>query len=182
MWKRKLLLLRLLLMNGTKRAEYLKKIHYFHRQGEGCYFQPYNFGTEPHLIEFGDNVSVATGVRFVNHDIVSFVFNQMEPTIELPTRVKPIRIGSNVFIGCDTVILPGVCIGDNVVVGGGSVVTKDIPDGVVAAGVPCRVIGDFQEYHKKYVDETGKYTWKQNSPDKREKQVEFFFPEYESEV
>ncbi|HJD29381.1 MAG TPA: sugar O-acetyltransferase, partial [Candidatus Blautia avicola] len=53
---------------------------------------------------------------------------------------KKIRIGSNVWVGGNTVINPGVTIGDNVVIGSGSVVTKDIPSGVVAAGNPCKVI------------------------------------------
>lgn len=74
---RKFLLLRLFFMNGVQRAEYFKKIKYFHKQGNACYFQPYNFGTEPYLIEFGDNVSVASGVLFVNHDISAYTFQNM---------------------------------------------------------------------------------------------------------
>lgn len=53
---------------------------------------------------------------------------------------KPITIGDNVWIGGDTVVNPGVTIGDNVVIGSGSVVTKDIPANTVAAGNPCRVL------------------------------------------
>lgn len=115
---RKLFLLRLALMNGTQRANYLKKIGYFQKQGENCYFQPYNFGTEPFLIEFGSNVSIASGVRFVNHDIASFVFNNLYGE-DMPTKVAPISIGDNVFIGCNAIILPGVHIGSNVIIGGG---------------------------------------------------------------
>jgi maltose O-acetyltransferase len=53
---------------------------------------------------------------------------------------KPIRIGSDVWVGGGAIILPGVTIGDRVVIGAGSVVTKDIPDGVIAVGNPCRVL------------------------------------------
>ncbi len=53
---------------------------------------------------------------------------------------KPVTIGSHVWIGGGVRIVPGVTIGNNVVIGSGSVVTRDIPDGVVAAGNPCRVI------------------------------------------
>ncbi len=49
-------------------------------------------------------------------------------------------MGNNVWIGGGAIILPGVTIGDNVVIGAGSIVTKDIPDNVIAAGNPCRVI------------------------------------------
>ena len=61
-----------------------------------------------------------------------------------------VTIGDNVWIGGNTVILPGVHIGSNTVIGAGSVVTKDIPDWVVAAGNPCRVIKQITEEDKKY--------------------------------
>ena len=63
---------------------------------------------------------------------------------------KKITIGSNVWIGGNTVINPGVTIGDGTVIGSGSVVTKDIPSGVVAAGVPCRVIRPITEDDKQF--------------------------------
>lgn len=56
------------------------------------------------------------------------------------TSSKPVHIGDNVWIGGNTVILPGVRIGHNVTIGAGSVVTKDIPDNVLAYGNPCRVV------------------------------------------
>ena len=59
-------------------------------------------------------------------------------------------IGDNVWIGGNSVICPGVHIGNNVVLGAGSVVTKDIPDNVIAAGNPCRVIRKITEEDKKY--------------------------------
>ena len=58
---------------------------------------------------------------------------------------KPITIGSDVWVGGDTVILGGVTIGSNVVIGAGSVVTKDIPSGVIAAGNPCRILREITE-------------------------------------
>lgn len=61
-----------------------------------------------------------------------------------------VTIGDNVWIGGNTVILPGVHIGNNTVIGAGSVVTKDIPDWVVAAGNPCRVVKQITEEDKKY--------------------------------
>ena len=71
--KRYLRMLNILLRNGYKRAEYLKKYNYFKSIGEHCYLQPWNFGTEPHLISFGNNVHLASDVRFINHDI-SFLY------------------------------------------------------------------------------------------------------------
>ena len=61
-----------------------------------------------------------------------------------------ITIGSNVWIGGNTVVNPGVTIGDNAVIGAGSVVTKDIPANTIAAGVPCRVIREITEDDRRY--------------------------------
>lgn len=55
------------------------------------------------------------------------------------------------MIGADVSILPNVKIGSNVIIGAGSVVTKDIPDNAVAAGIPCRVVGNFDDLVKKYI-------------------------------
>ena len=65
----------------------------------------------------------------------------------------PIRIGSNCFIGARTTILPNVTIGNNTIIGANSLVNKDIPDNVVAAGNPCKVICTLDEYRKKHSDD-----------------------------
>lgn len=62
----------------------------------------------------------------------------------------PIKIGSNVWVGGNVVVLPGVTIGDDAVIGAGSVVTKDILPGVVAVGNPCRVIREIIDEDKKF--------------------------------
>jgi maltose O-acetyltransferase len=56
------------------------------------------------------------------------------------TFSKPIHIGDNCWIGGNTIVLPGITIGNNVTIGAGSVVTKDIPDNVLAFGNPCKII------------------------------------------
>lgn len=134
---------------GYGRAEFLKKHHYFNAQGEHCYLQPWNFGTEPHMISFGDNVHVASGVGFINHDVSVFMLRHMEPDNEFKARVGEITVGNNVFIGSNSILLYGVHIGNNVVIGAGSIVTKDIPDGVVAVGSPCKPIGSFDNWKEK---------------------------------
>ena len=68
-------------------------------------------------------------------------------------RQGKITVGNNVFIGAKSTVLYDVEIGNNVIIGAGSLVNKNIPDGVVAAGVPCRVIGSFEEYREKYKNE-----------------------------
>lgn len=137
---------------GYKRAEFLKKKKYFKAQGEHCYLQPWNFGTEPYMISFGNNVHLASNVNFINHDISVFMFRYMEPDTKFKGRTGEITIGDNVFIGAHSTILYDVHIGNNVIIGAGSIITKDIPDGVVAAGVPCKPIGKFEEYKAKLIE------------------------------
>lgn len=87
-------------------------------------------------VTFGDNVFVAPGCGF---------YTAGHP-LEVDLRNKgleyahPIKVGNNVWIGAQVCVLPGVTIGDNCVIGAGSVVTKDIPSGTLAVGNPCRVI------------------------------------------
>ncbi len=150
--KRYCMMLRLILAGGGySRAEYLKKKHYFKSIGEHVYLQPWNFGTEPELISFGDNVHVASNVNFVNHDITCMMFNYMDKEHHYKIRQGEITIGNNAFIGAGSRILYNVTIGDNVIIGAGSLVNKNIPSGTVAAGVPCKVIGSFEEYQQRMV-------------------------------
>ncbi len=92
-------------------------------------------------VTFGDNVFVAPGCGFytAGHPLDA---ERRNAGLEY---ALPIRIGNNVWIGAQVCILPGVTIGDNSVIGAGSVVTKDIPSGVLAAGNPCRVIRPITE-------------------------------------
>ena len=62
----------------------------------------------------------------------------------------PIRIGRNCWLGAGVIVVPGVTIGDDTVIGAGSVVTKDIPANVVAVGNPCRVLRPISEHDKEY--------------------------------
>jgi acetyltransferase-like isoleucine patch superfamily enzyme len=101
------------------------------------------FGSEPFLIEIGDHVYVTSQVRFITHDGGVWVFYQEDPSFDVFGRIK---IDSNTFIGNGCVIMPGVTIGKNCVIGGYSVVTKSIPDNTVAAGCPCRYICSTDEY------------------------------------
>ena len=63
---------------------------------------------------------------------------------------KPITIGNSVWIGGNVIVNPGVTIGNDVVIGAGSVVTHDLPDGVIAAGNPCRVLRPLTEEDRQF--------------------------------
>ncbi len=105
------------------------------------------------MISFGDNVHVASNVNFVNHDITCMMFNYMDKEHHYKLRQGEIIIGNNVFIGAGSRILYDVTIGDNVIIGAGSLVNKSISSGTVAAGVPCKVIGSFEDYQRKMMKE-----------------------------
>ncbi len=96
-------------------------------------------------VSFGDNVFIAPDCVFstAGHPLDTEQRNQ---GLEI---ALPITVGNNVWIGTHVSVLPGVTIGNDVVIGAGSVVNRDIPDGVVAAGNPCRVIRKITEEDKK---------------------------------
>lgn len=98
-------------------------------------------------VTFGDNVFIAPNCGFytAGHPL------DVEQRNQGLEYAYPITVGNNVWFGAQVAVMPGVTIGDNTVIGAGSVVTKDIPSGVVAAGNPCRVIREItEEDSKKY--------------------------------
>lgn len=119
-------------------------------EGEGCSIigRRVNFGSEPYLIKLGNHVRVSFNVTFVTHDGGTWAFRDI-PQYSDVIKYGAIVVGDNSFIGCHSIILPGVTIGKRCVIGAGSVVTKDIPDGMVACGVPARVIMTTEEYAEK---------------------------------
>jgi len=94
----------------------------------GCYIQGIN------TIFIGDNCMIAPGVKIIsaNHDLADY--SKHDKTIQ------PIKIGKNSWLGANCVILPGVELGENVVVGAGAIVTKSFPDDVIIGGNPARII------------------------------------------
>ena len=140
---------------GEKRQKMLKEM--FAEIGENCYIEPplhSNWGGKH--VHFGNNVYANFGLTLVD-DTHIYVgdYTMFAPHVTLATaghpilpelREKiyqfnaPIHIGRNCWLGAGVIVLPGVTIGDNSVIGAGSIVTKDIPANVVAYGNPCKVI------------------------------------------
>jgi len=104
------------------------------------------FGSEPYLIRIGNNCSLAAGVRFITHDGGVWALRNKHPDLDC---FAPIEIKDNVIIGMDSIIMMGVTIGPDCVIGAGSVVTRDIPPGSVAAGIPAKVLMTLEEYEAK---------------------------------
>jgi maltose O-acetyltransferase len=95
------------------------------------------------LISIGDNVTLAPKVYILAHD--SSTRRRLGHV-----KVGLVDIGDETFIGAASIVLPGVRIGRNVIIGAGSVVTKDIPDDSIAAGNPAAVVGNTDEYLEKH--------------------------------
>lgn len=103
--------------------------------------------TRPCLLEIGDKVHFTQGLTILTHGFDWVVLRNLYH--EVIASSGKVTVGNNVFIGYNVTILKGVSIGDNSIIGAGSVVTKSIPAGSVAAGNPARVISTLEEYYEK---------------------------------
>lgn len=148
-----------------KRMKLLKEM--FAEIGENCYIEPpfhSNFGGKH--CHFGKGVYANFNLTAVD-DTHIFVgdYTMIGPNVTLasaghpvypPLREQgyqynlPVKIGKNCWLGAGVIVLPGVTIGDNTVVGAGSVVTKDLPANVVAVGNPCHILREIGEKDKEY--------------------------------
>ena len=100
-------------------------------------------------VMFGPNVTIATAGHPINPELRErgLQFN------------RDVSIGENAWIGAGVVIVPGVHIGKNSVIGAGSIVTKDIPDNVLAVGNPCRVLREVNEHDREFFYKSDKIDW-----------------------
>ena len=142
----------------TSTKNVIKDISYFRtlgvRIGENCDFiTPPDFSSEPYLITIGDNTTISFDVAFVTHDAATRVIRHLPDGDPETVIYGTIEVGNNCFIGCRSTILPNVKIGDNSVIGACSLVNRDIPANVIAAGNPCKVICTLDEYREKHKDD-----------------------------
>lgn len=124
------------------------------------------FGSEPYLITLEDYVRLSFGVSFVTHDGGTWAFRDI-PKYEKVIKYGKIRVGEHSFIGCNSTIMPGVTIGKRCVIAAGSVVTKDVPDEMVVAGVPAKVVMTTMEYAEKCLDSMKPYDIEKYNYDKK---------------
>ena len=152
------------LLNGTREAQQDERRsilnELFGAGGDTVWMQP------PFFCDYGSNIELGERVFFNFNCIVLDVcpvrigsFSLFGPAVQIYTPMhpsnaelrrrqefgKPVEIGSDVWVGGGAIILPGVRIGSRAVIGAGSVVTRDVPEGVFAAGNPCRVIREIAE-------------------------------------
>jgi len=148
----------------VKRKQLLKEL--LGDMGEEIWIEPpvhMAYGTNVHIgnhfyanfnLVIVDDIDVYIGehVMIAPNVTITPTGHPVDPEIRKPgTQFSiPVRIGNDVWIGSNVVILPGVNIGDNSVIGAGSVVTHDIPENVVAVGNPCRILRKINERDKEY--------------------------------
>ena len=107
------------------------------------------WSTEPYLIRIGSNCAITEGCKLFTHG-GGRICRRFAPTFDAFGKVV---LGDYVYLGTNTLVMPGVTIGNNVLVAAGSVVTKSVPDNVVVAGNPAKYIcsvQDFYEHNKDY--------------------------------
>ncbi len=166
--------------NRTRPSEYAKRMELlremFAEIGEGCYIEPpLHANWAGHHVHFGKGVYANFNLTLVD-DTHIYVgdYTMFGPNVTIATGGHPIlpelrekgyqynasvKIGRNCWIGAGVIIVPGVTIGDNVVVGAGSVVTKDLPDNVVAVGNPCRVMREVGERDREFYFKNRRIDW-----------------------
>lgn len=106
-------------------------------------------GSEPWLVEIGDNVSFSSNVKIITHDGSVARLYHMELTERQYDYFGQVKIGSNCFLGMNSIILKNVTVGNNVIIGAGSIVTKSIPDNCIVCGVPAKIIGTVNDFTEK---------------------------------
>lgn len=162
---------------GEKREKMLKEM--FAEIGEGCYLEPpfhANWGGK--FVHFGRYVYGNFNLTLVDDShIYVGDYTMFGPNVTITTAGHPIlpqlrigdvyqynmpvHIGKNCWLGAGVTVMPGVTIGDNTVIGAGSVVTKDIPANVVAVGTPCRVLREISEHDREYYFKDRKIDWEE---------------------
>ena len=161
-----------------KRQALLKQM--FAEIGEGCYIEPplhANWGGK--FVHLGKNVYANFNLTLVD-DTHIYIGDRTKlgPNVVIATaghpivpelRMKglqfnmPVHIGKNCWLGSGVLVMPGVTIGDNTVIGAGSVVTKDIPADVVAVGNPCKVLRPINDHDRKYYFRDREINWEEKT-------------------
>lgn len=150
---------------SQRRKQLLKEM--FAEIGEGCYIEPpfhANWGGK--YVHFGQGVYANFNLTLVDDTHIYIGdYTMIGPNVTVSSaghpilpelREKtyqynaPVHIGRNCWIGAGVIIIPGVTVGDDTVIGAGSIVTRDIPKGVVAVGNPCRVLREINESDREY--------------------------------
>lgn len=126
------------IISGGDRARYMSRKGLVRGVGENVWFQPRALPNDPHLIRFHNNIVVASGVTFVAHDVINLMIGKKNG-VRLPVNEDCIEVLDDVFIGS------------------GSVVTKDVPPDSIVGGVPAKRLGDFSDLEAQRLADAGRF-------------------------
>ena len=160
-----------------KKEQYMREV--FAECGKNCYIElPFRANWGGHHVHFGSGIYANSNLTLVDDghiyvgDKVMFGPNVTVATAnhpidpELRSRAlqynRDVYIGENVWIGAGVIIVPGVRIGKNSVIGAGSIVTKDVPENVVAVGNPCRVLREIGERDNEFFYKNERIDWEKS--------------------
>jgi len=137
--------------NNTIKIKYLR--NHGMKIGEGCFLEGLPYVNEPYLVEIGNHVAIANGALFITHDGSLWCFSEDVPEDDLFGMIK---IGNNVHIGMECIFLSGTSIGNNCVIGAGSVVRGTFPDNSVIIGNPAKVLTNLNVLRLLYRNNPGR--------------------------
>ena len=172
--------------SGLEYAAFLKRHGGFHAIGINCYISPNATITEPAYVHIGNNVRLSECSIFGHDGAVNMVNRAFSLKLD---SVGKVEIRDNVYIGHGCIVQPGVTIGPNVIVCAGSVVNRDVPEGMIVAGVPAKPVSTLAMYVQMLKVRNERYPWRElierrltefDSEMERELEklrVEYFFPE-----
>lgn len=136
------------------------------------------FGSEPYLCSIGNNVTITDGVRFITHNGGLRVARQYMPDLADMDEFAPIHVGDNVLFGNNSIVMPGVNIGSNVIIGAYTLVNKSVPDNTVVGGIPVRKISTLDEWIDKVQNRGRMVPTKHMSALEKKDYIVMHFPEW----
>jgi acetyltransferase-like isoleucine patch superfamily enzyme len=137
-------------------AEYLRRHGSFYSMGEKCSILQSTVFTDPAYVRLGNNVQFGSCCVLGHSGVVKMLNRAYGVKLD---SVGKSDFRDNVFVGYGAIIMPGLTIGPNAIIGAGSVVTRDVPPNSVVAGAPARCIGTIDEAIKKLESRTQRYPW-----------------------
>lgn len=141
---------------GQEWAQFVRRHGNLHAMGDGCVIQTNVTFTDPSFVQLGHNVHLSGCTLFGHDGSVNMLSVATGKTLD---RVGPVVVHDNVFIGHQAIVMPGVMVGSMSIVAAGSVVTRDVPAGVVVGGCPARVIGTTEAYLARLESQTADLPW-----------------------
>lgn len=179
------LYLRLCRPDGLSYAAFLRRHGRFHAIGEHCYISRYANITDPAYVSLGNNVRLSDCSIFGHDGSVNMINRALGTALD---SVGKVEIRDNVFVGHNCIIQGGVTIGPNAIVCAGSVVNRDVPAGVIVAGVPARPVSTFDMHVEMLKERNRFYPWRSLveerasdfdpglEPQLRRMRVDYFYP------